>query len=166
MKFSGQLNAEDLIAYRLWKGRFQKWFLYLLCVVASAMILLYPALQPEPLSSTLISIFPFVFFFFLTPVYNRFFLPGKIRRHFLDSGLDSPVEYKLTPDFFLVRSSETNGEFPWSDLQKFAVTPGFVILYNKAGLAYIFPRRWFTDEQFAEFKGYLQSALGKSGRSR
>ncbi len=70
---------------------------------------------------------------------------------------------EMNADGIAFSSPTVNFTERWArHFRTYAVGSGYTVLYE-AGTDYqIFPQRWFTDEQYAQFQTYLRNSLGKS----
>jgi hypothetical protein len=50
----------------------------------------------------------------------------------------------------------------WGDFTKYKRGKGLILAYQSDVIFQMFPKRWFTEEQYAELESYLRQALGKS----
>jgi hypothetical protein len=68
-------------------------------------------------------------------------------------------DLELTPTTFLFQNSRITLRSQWTDFPKYSIAPDMILVYDANELVHIFPRRWFTNEQYTEFQTYLQAAI-------
>ncbi|CAN5707253.1 hypothetical protein BH09VER1_BH09VER1_43850 [soil metagenome] len=163
MKIQAQLTPDDFVAgHYLHVGRYR--MLGLPFATIFVVLLLGYAIYAGPngpAGSRFLPVFYLVFALTLAGCvfYSR---PRKTRRKFeMGGSLPEPFEIELTPERFVSRYPVDGVDLPWTAFRKFKATADLTIVYQSDNLFHVFPRRWFTDEEYAEFQGYLRAALGK-----
>lgn len=87
-------------------------------------------------------------------------LPRNARRNFeLNKTVHGPQALELTADRLRGTTSQASVDLPWTEFLKYKIGKKSILLYQAEGLYIIFPRRWFTDEQYVEFQVLLRAAF-------
>ena len=89
-------------------------------------------------------------------------LPLKTRKIFKQQQtLQIPYESELTDDAFASVSVHGNATMPWSVFHKYKLNKNIILLYQSDAIYHMFPKRWFTENEFTEFRAILQRHLGQ-----
>ena len=89
-------------------------------------------------------------------------LPWKTRKIYKQQkSLQEPYESELTDDAYSFASIHGAATMPWSMFHKYKISKDTILLYQSDAIYHLFPKRWFTEEQFAEFQSILQKHLGQ-----
>lgn len=74
--------------------------------------------------------------------------------------LHEPFKAVLTEEGFHYSSETGNLFLKWVDFHKYRIGKKMILVYQSDALMRMFPKRWFSDAEFEEFKKYLSAALG------
>jgi len=89
-------------------------------------------------------------------------LPKKTRRIYRQQKmLQTPYEAEITEESYEGESHCGKGKMAWKDFHKYKTGKDIVIVYQSDALFNMFPKRWFSDEEFVEFQSILHRQLGK-----
>lgn len=87
-------------------------------------------------------------------------IPWRVRRLFRQQKLlHETYEMEITAEGFTNSSRRGRASFTWGDFHKFRAAKEITLLYQSDNMFHMFPRRCFTEEQYAEFQGYLKAAF-------
>jgi len=70
-------------------------------------------------------------------------------------------EVAILEDKFSASSSHGQTTIDWKDFHKYKKNKRIILLYQSDALFHMFPIRWFSGDQFAEFQEILRANLGK-----
>lgn len=88
-----------------------------------------------------------------------------LRRRFQeDPTLQNLRSIEITHEGFTLHTDRLPVTYLWKDFTKVRRDKAVTLVYRKDVLYQIFPRRWFTDEQYAEFETILKASLGAPSR--
>ena len=90
-------------------------------------------------------------------------IPKRIRKIYKQQkSLQSPYESNITEEAYGTVGVQGTARIPWTEFYKFKTGKNMILVYQSDAIYHIFPKRWFTDRQFAVFHSILQDQLGKS----
>lgn len=105
---------------------------------------------------------PYILLAVLVYLALRFFviMPMSAKRIYRQQKtLHEPYSVEVTEETMHVTSTYGESTVPWQTFHKYKVGRDFILVYQSAAIFHMFPRRWFSDEQFAEFQGILTRHL-------
>ncbi len=76
--------------------------------------------------------------------------------------LQEPYEAELTEEEFVSTNSFGTARIKWADFHKYKVGKDIVLVYQSDLIFHLFPKRWFSDDDFRKLLQILQNSLGKS----
>lgn len=89
-------------------------------------------------------------------------LPLKARKIFKQQKtLQVPYESELTDEAYAAVSVHGTATIAWKEFHKYKMNKDTILVYQSDAIYHMFPKRWFTEEQFIEFKSILQTQLGQ-----
>lgn len=95
-------------------------------------------------------------------LYWLVFLPRAARKIFRQQKtLHEPCVMEIDAEGMVATSSIGHANLKWKDFTKYKRGKGMILVYHSDALFQMFPIRWFTDDQYESFKGYLRESLGK-----
>jgi hypothetical protein len=156
-----QITEEDYIRAQYLHVRPRPVFLaagVLMVVAALTIIVLKLFVYPSTMSQPA----PYVLFAVLVYLALRFFviMPMSAKRIYREQKtLHDPYEVEITEETIRFASRHGGSSAAWRQLHKYKVGKDFILLYPSRETFHMFPRRWFSDEQFTEFQGILARHL-------
>lgn len=97
----------------------------------------------------------------LLPLFYWVLLPQQIRKAFAtQEWLQEPKEFRINGEGLAITSASKTYTSAWGSFHKYEIHPDIVFLYESPRQYHIFPKRWFTAEQYAEFESTLEKKLG------
>ncbi len=156
-----QITEEDYIRAQYLHMRPRPVFLAAgVLMVAMALIVIVLRLFIYPSASSHAS--PYILLAVLVYLALRFFviMPMSAKRIYRQQKtLHEPYEVEITEEAMRVASTYGESTVPWQTFYKYKVGRDFLLVYQSAAIFHMFPRRWFSDEQFAEFQAILARHL-------
>lgn len=157
MKIACQLTEEDYVRAQYLHLRPRPvFFAALVLMLAAAVVLIVLKLFVHPSATTQPA--PYVMLAVLGYLAARFFfiMPMSAKRIYREQKtLHDPYEVEITEETIRFTSQHGDSSAAWRQLHKYKVGRDFILLYPSREVFHMFPRRWFSDEQFAEFQGIL-----------
>ncbi len=162
MTIHGELTLEDCREARridLWSYLIPWFWTIPLCLI---LICFAPTVH-DPINWFLIAFLSLAFVIRLAAyLVVRSATPRAIPKFLL--GLDNtpgPRDLELTPEGINLSGPYGFHQIQWNDnYRRYKASPDFALVYEPSGFR-IFPRRWFTEEQYAEFQHYLREGLAQ-----
>lgn len=88
-------------------------------------------------------------------------LPLRIKKIYRQQkSLQEPYESELTDKTYASVSVHGAATMPWNMFHKYKMNKDTILVYQSDAIYHIFPKRWFTEEQFADFQEILHRHLG------
>lgn len=101
-----------------------------------------------------------VFWVTLTLFSAFILLPQKLRKSFAqDNPAKKTTRIEMTPERITFSSEDGSFSMPWTDVRKQKVGKDIILLYTSDLRFFMFPRRFFTEEEFTEFQAFLENYL-------
>ncbi|MBW4652033.1 MAG: YcxB family protein [Kaiparowitsia implicata GSE-PSE-MK54-09C] len=75
--------------------------------------------------------------------------------------MQEPFELEPTAVKIIETSSRGISRLRWTDFHKYKLGKDIVLVYQSDPLFQIFPKRWFSEDEYREFRQILKGALGK-----
>jgi hypothetical protein len=97
----------------------------------------------------------------LSILVDRRWIPKKVRQQHES---DTPREVEISADGIAIVTPKGTESQSWLRTAKYKIGKELVLLYGYDAKYLIFPNRWFTPDQKAEFDGYLRSELGEPAK--
>lgn len=89
-------------------------------------------------------------------------LPFRTKRLFLQQKtLQEPYEVEITDEAYSASSCHGQSRMVWKDFHKHKMSARIILLYQSDVLYHLFPTRWFSEDQLAEFQKILRANLGE-----
>lgn len=89
-------------------------------------------------------------------------LPFRTKRLFSQQKtLQEPYEVEISDDALFASDSHGQTTMVWKDFHKYKTGERLILLYQSDALFHMFPIRWFSEDQFAEFRELLRTNLGE-----
>lgn len=73
---------------------------------------------------------------------------------------EKPYEAKLTEEKFITTNSFGTARIKWADFHKHKVGKDIVLVYQSDLIFHLFPKRWFSDDDFRKLLQILKNSLG------
>ncbi len=90
-------------------------------------------------------------------------LPCRTRKIFRQQKtLQISYDIQLSEEALESVSAEGRVRMQWKNFHKYKIGQGMILVYQADALYHMFPKRWFSEEQFLEFQNILRRQLGKS----
>ena len=103
----------------------------------------------------------------LLPLFYWILLPRQIRKAFATQDwLKEPKEFRIDAERIVIKSGGMTYTRPWTDFRKFENHEDMVFLYESDRNYHIFPRRWFTAEEYAQFRDILEKSLPPAAKPK
>jgi len=163
MKLHCQITPEDYIRAQFLHLRPRpviKWVGLLIVVAALALGIQQLAFPP----SGTITWAPFAILgglAYFAAIYG-ILLPLKTRKIYRQQKtLQEPYESEVTDEVYATVSVLGTTSMPWKEFHKYKMNKDMLLVYQSDVIYHMFPKRWFTEDQFTEFKAILQRQLGQ-----
>lgn len=103
----------------------------------------------------------------LLPFFYWVLLPRQMRKAFaVQEWLREPKEFRIDATRIIIRSGGKTYTRPWSDFRKYESHADMIFLYESERNYHIFPRNWFSAEEYASFKEILEKNLGPAANAK
>ena len=160
------LNAQRLQLRRLLLRNTVVTGMVLVIVPALTIYCIWQLVSPPPEG---INWMPFVIVAMasLLPIFYWILLPRQIRKAFAaQEWLKEPKEFRIDGERISIRSGGKTYTRAWTDFRKFEAHEDLVFLYESDRNYHIFPRRWFTAEEYAQFRDILEKRLPPAAKPK
>jgi len=87
-------------------------------------------------------------------------LPLQVRRIFKQQRtFHEPLELELMPTQMTATSSKGTVTVPWADFHRYKTSTNLILVYQSDVAFHLFPRRWFSEDEFALLQQWLKAAF-------
>ena len=94
-------------------------------------------------------------------MYFRVLIPLRAKKIFKQQKtLHDPFETEISIEGIATTHPRGNFKMAWKDFHKYKVGRDLILVYQSDAIFHMFPKRWFSDSEYAEFQQYLKEALG------
>jgi hypothetical protein len=160
MKLRAALTPQDYVNAQYLSMRprpFFKWcgiFLIALTVLMCVVSLFIFPLHWSAFFIALVGVYLMVCYAFLLPHHAR-----KIFNQ--QKTLQQPYDMEITAEGVSSSGSHGSINMEWKDFHKYKMGKDLILVYQSDVLFHMFPKRWFSDDEFAQLQNYLHENLGE-----